>query len=569
MAESIHWRKSVFLQIGPQVYRDCKTPHPVLTISRVMGKPAEWILALSCAVLCGASPAAFAKPAPKITVKEVSLAEIRPYPYPGFLTEHWIFTEDCKHLAYETKLNGRTAIFLDDRLAGSFEKLIEWELEGDGSDIVAVASCSNKWTVVVHGTNGPLFDWVGPPRHSEFDNGHPLVSSPDDSHLAYIATDQGQRFVVLDGKRQKAYDEIIGWKVVFSGNSQHYAYLARSNGTPIIVVDGREVASSCGWVKGFSKQERLAFWLSPDGQRLAYIRPQGTNFTMVVDGKSSQIWDSIDWDQKPLRDPDLDTGLFSTDSAHFSYAATRSETNYIVLDDCQIADATSLHFSPDGKRWAYVNGSDAVVVDGVPGQKFSGYVRELEFSPDSKNFAYMVGNGLVEQGIYFFVLNGKRSPEFSVILMEYHRAHHIAIGCSGETTTLFIDGNKMGTIRGEIDIEAVAVSDDGRRIAYPIQREERRLNLSKAVANSKKAVKNAVKSGGSISIPEMSDSYGVHFVVVDNKEYGPYHDLEAYDPIQFSPDSKHFAFINVRRTRQRFFQCRWKGGACQRCLDTP
>src|SRR5690242_5576723 len=93
-------------------------------------------------LLCAAT-GALATPAPKIKVREVSLGEILPYPYPGFLTEHWIFTDDCKHIAYDTKLNGRTAIFLDGRLVGSFEKLRDWELEGDGSDIMAVAGCSN------------------------------------------------------------------------------------------------------------------------------------------------------------------------------------------------------------------------------------------------------------------------------------------------------------------------------------------------------------------------------------------------------------------------------------------
>lgn len=52
------------------------------------------------------------------------------------------------------------------------------------------------------------------------------VVSPDGRHLAYIANARGRYSVIIDGKEQSQYDEIVDSAPVFSPDGQHVAYVA-------------------------------------------------------------------------------------------------------------------------------------------------------------------------------------------------------------------------------------------------------------------------------------------------------------------------------------------------------
>ena len=62
--------------------------------------------------------------------------------------------------------------------------------------------------------------------------------SPDSKHFVYLEKENDKEFIVLDGKKEKRYDDIDGF--AFSPDSERLAYAANESGKWFMVVDGIE-----------------------------------------------------------------------------------------------------------------------------------------------------------------------------------------------------------------------------------------------------------------------------------------------------------------------------------------
>ena len=216
-----------------------------------------------------------------------------------------------------------------------------------------------------------------------------VTESPDSRRVAYVARAGGnlytvttglgivaERFVVVDGQKQKQYGRIHTGSLLFSHDSQRLAYVARAGKKWFVVVDGQEqkqydgeataraglkwlVVKQYEWIK-----EESARVLSPDGRRLAYL-------------------------------VDHDIGGDGAHLVHWVVEAGKKGEVY--------ASVGSLLFSPDSKRLAYVaydGRKSIVVVDGHEGNHYHGIMGGISFdSPDQLHYMARKGNAfyLVEE----------------------------------------------------------------------------------------------------------------------------------------------------------------------------
>lgn len=83
-------------------------------------------------------------------------------------------------------------------------------------------------------------------KERDYTGVYKITFSPDSSQLAYIAANnEGGRFIVINGREGKTYEEISG--LSFSPDSKHYAFRAKADARWFVVVDGQE-GESFHWV---------------------------------------------------------------------------------------------------------------------------------------------------------------------------------------------------------------------------------------------------------------------------------------------------------------------------------
>jgi hypothetical protein len=145
----------------------------------------------------------------------------------------------------------------------------------------------------VDGEEGKQFDSVG------IDS---IVFSPDGQHLAYpgiVAIDtqseehqhlpdeqEGEWYIVLDGKEEGPYGGIAASSVFISPDSQTLAYIAYSSAKFFVVWGGRQGEGYEGIGEG-----TLVF--SPDSKWIAYVAKLGDKFTVVVGEERGNLYDGI------------------------------------------------------------------------------------------------------------------------------------------------------------------------------------------------------------------------------------------------------------------------------------
>lgn len=212
------------------------------------------------------------------------------------------------------------------------------------------------------------------------------------------------------------------------------------------------------------------------------------------------------------------TLIYSPDARRVAYVSEMNGAEYIVVDGVSGKGYDSIDinfrtFSPDSKRVAYVavilgekppaGNKRFVVIDGEEGDEYSAAsVFNLTFSPDGKHIAY------VADGHVFLDRVPVKGPEGivkSTPLFSPDSQHLVYIVDQDGKQSVVVDGvsskqyDKIGTI---------AFSPDDRRLAYRA-----------------KAGKN-------------------WFMVVNEKEERQYEAGESdYNPIVFSPDSNHLAYV--------------------------
>jgi hypothetical protein len=366
----------------------------------------------------------------------------------------------------------------------------------------AAQTADQKWHAVIDGEPGPAYETI-----------NALQWNGDGTHYTFIGRhDRQNSVVVVDGKEGKKYPDNssgMGIDALSLTANGHMAYRAQSLGGGhslllgnILVLDQKEITREAINFRfehtALLSQPRLgmgmlkAWWfaLSPDGQRIAYVKKTPGGQAAVIDGKSGFEYDKIF---------DLQ---FSPNSRRVAYIGQKGLFNFVVVDGEE---------SP-----AYGYGRDGV--------------REFRFSADGRHYAFEAVRP--NTGDYFVVDDGQAGPLLSSqklvlveksLLFSENGAHYAYAGNQfipgqNQKWALIVDGEmtvKPGRVERfqKRDVSGVntafpvlAISPDGSRLAYTMFPPEER--------------------------------NGRQHLIVGSQAYPPYN---SYSFPVFSPNGRHFA----------------------------
>ena len=287
-----------------------------------------------------------------------------------------------------------------------------------------------------------------------------IVMNKDLSRIAYIIKNGFKKHVVVNGKRSKPYDEIVGLK--FSDYGHHLIYAAKKISDKIpaaVVLDNKphkipksDIYSMSEWVLN----------VSPDGKRIIYDKTLDLLRTkIVINGKPRKTYMLIG------------SPIFSPDSKQLAYSAQKKLNKIVIVKNGKETRpykfATDPTFSPDSRHFAYwvIDKEKRYVIK--DGQKSRGYVGVggITFSPDSRKIAYIASHDGKHQ---FVVVNGRKKSK------EYDKFGNSGPVFSPDSKHIaylaVLDGSQFIVKDGkEIDSTYAQLSDpvfspDSKKIAY-------------------------------------------------------------------------------------------------------
>ena len=278
-----------------------------------------------------------------------------------------------------------------------------------------------------------------------------IVLSPDGRRLAYIAIVDEKSIMVVDGLEGKSYDAISG-APIFSPNSQRVAYLAVAGTEQMVVVDGIEGSPYEGigrhavcTLEG-DDQVCSEILFSPDSQHVAFValdngavftvvddlpaetyfsivgltyRPDGAKLAFVAGGFGDRV--VVGSEEQPEYENILASSIvFSPDGQRLAYVAEEADQQFVIVDGIEgerydQVETTSIVFSPDSRRLAYLAVKERgpfAVIDGAAGETYDRIMPgSLQFSLDSGRVAYAAVEGNEE----FVVVDGERGKRYDLI----------------------------------------------------------------------------------------------------------------------------------------------------------
>ena len=344
--------------------------------------------------------------------------------------------------------SGRSALIAN---AGGMPRAIldgspftNWEAVGapvfsdDGDHFAFVGRVGPKWSVVVDGVAGPLFDQVG--SGTLGDGPETVVFSQDGARFAYGAK-RGERWhVVVDGEIGPAHDGLYGLPI-FSADGTHLAYQAVVGDKACVVVDDSigDLHANIG---------RPVF--SPDGTRLMYMVNDGSP-SMVVDGERGPEFDDLYFQPETA---EIGYG-FSPDSRHFGYLACEGK-----------------RFLHPGKWFAIVDGEKGPQFDDVgpwlgADRAARAIMGEPRFSPDGTQFAFPAQAGKQ----WSMVVNGVPGDGFHLVgFPRFSASGRLAYFAKldKKRVVYVLDGTPGPVMTGGLadDDQPFAFSPDGAHLVY-------------------------------------------------------------------------------------------------------
>jgi Tol biopolymer transport system component len=343
-----------------------------------------------------------------------------------------------------------------------------------------------------------------------------------------------------------------------SADSRHIAFVVLRGGKWGVCRDGVEGDP-------YARIEGLLF--SPDGQRLAVAARKALDRqVVVVDGAEGKEYETLDG-----------TSLtFSPDSRRLAFIAgpPGSARVFVVLDGKQGPDYEAiagrgpgkpqLFFSPDSQKLAYGAGLKTpagnppafeIVVEGPQRKAYPARHRAVVygFSPDSQQLAWMDQSEARRR----VVVDGKAARDYDEIGADSFR-----FSPDGQRTAYFarqdskwrivVDGQEGAQFDGLGDYAPI-FSADGRRLAYVAVAGARRcvvVDGQRGKAYDDIGPKSLQFSPDGRHVAFAAVAGGRHYVVRDGKESEGYDDLKA--AMLFSPDSQHLAYVAEFGGRLRF-----------------
>ncbi len=232
-----------------------------------------------------------------------------------------VFSDDSWHLAYvDGEPQGTCRVLVDGVAGGTYRDVGRLQFAPDGETVWYWARQGWDEERVVMGDDiSPVYDEVEATPWASLQlplKGPAPVFSKNGEHYAYVARKGDESFVVLDGKEQERYPDVLLVRFSPDGNKlAHWVELA--DGRYAMVVNGEIVGEhgGCGPPPIFS----------PDSRRMAYE-------VHVGEAPRRQEHYVIDGDEHP--GGEFVSHLeFSDDSQHYAYTVTeRRGREWMVLD---------------------------------------------------------------------------------------------------------------------------------------------------------------------------------------------------------------------------------------------
>lgn len=418
---------------------------------------------------------------------------------------NWRFSPDGKFLTYVgDRLSAGDAIptvnVVDTRTGArrEYRQAIIAKLSAENKRIANGVYDGSRQRIILDGAEGPAFDEIGVQDDRMLGYARQPIFSADGAHIAYIARNGRDRFVVVDGHKGLSFDDILWYTLRFSSSGEHFAFVGVRNNKQILVVDGREsdgydeivipegdgvfyripaimaARSQLEWhLTGSNSQcgayrEVDSITVSGDGRRFGMIGKQGNRTVVCVDGT-------------PLTSlPNIAFFKFSGDCKHFAYRACSSQKCLVVRDGRQ------------GKTY-----------DQIYGMYINGDATILAYDAREKKISFVVVNEKEDRG----------HVPVSLVDLTPDGREVFYVARNGAGVTLVRGANEIGRFH-EIAPLSISWSPSGRRVAY-------------------------------VAIDE-SDR---QFLVVDGKSAKPYRALLRSEALvwmrvpAFSSDETHVAYI--------------------------
>jgi hypothetical protein len=101
----------------------------------------------------------------------------------------------------------------------------------DGRRVAYVEKIGNKQVVVVDGIRQKVYDEIN------FRDYLPLEFSPDSTKIGFFAREDKRWFFIIDGEEQKEHQPVTSLSFNYSEEGSHYCYVAKSMDKQHLVID--------------------------------------------------------------------------------------------------------------------------------------------------------------------------------------------------------------------------------------------------------------------------------------------------------------------------------------------
>ena len=192
----------------------------------------------------------------------------------GYLTNNsnLLFTTD-NNIIYLASENGKNFLVVNDKEGEKYEDIWKIAVSSDGKSVAFFAKEGDKGYLILNGKKIDTFDLYNffpramrPEETSDFYNFDFLQFGPDNQKLAYVASEHGAQFVVVNGEKGKKYDNIGSLQFSPDGDTIVYMAWQAVENKMFAVINGKatEYDNFQGYFRG-------GFVFSPDGKNVAYV----------------------------------------------------------------------------------------------------------------------------------------------------------------------------------------------------------------------------------------------------------------------------------------------------------
>ncbi len=347
------------------------------------------------------------------------------------------FSPDGKHFLLVGEKDHKAYVLLDKTLSRGYDLVYKAMFTPDGEDVVFIARDNNQEFLVVNGR-----PWKAYPAIAEKIC---PVFSPNSKKIAIIAEKPNKKStLVVNNKELGEYDLVL--KPVFSPDSNHIAYPVKIGTQYRLRLDNKFMGDKYDEIRDIT--------FSPDSKNIAFVARQGKKFLLILNG------------QKQREALYIGQPIFSPDSKHLAYMEFKDKKMFIVLDNKpgpKLDQIGVYFFSPDNKL-LYMGVKDkkgCIFINNNP-QKFFDSVGLPVVSKDGKHIAYRARKG----SKWFIVLDGKPGPSFELVRRPKFspEGKHLAYIARENKHYICVEDNKPG--KPYVWTDFPYFSKDGKHVAY-------------------------------------------------------------------------------------------------------